>query len=79
MFPMSEVPRLVECRVCGGPAKRAITAPHLSIAGGSAFQLIDRTARSAHEPEVVDRLPARPKGAAQKVTTNPLHAKLPRS
>ncbi|WP_053382543.1 FmdB family zinc ribbon protein [Leucobacter celer] len=79
LYPMSEVPRETSCRVCGGSAKRAITAPHLSVAGGSAYRLIDDAARSAHEPAVVDRLPARGPGRSQPVTTNPLHAKLPRS
>ncbi|UOQ58157.1 zinc ribbon domain-containing protein [Leucobacter allii] len=77
-FAMSEVPAETVCRVCGAEARRTITAPHLSRAGTAAFGLLDRSARSAHEPEVVDRLPARAPGRAQRTTTNPLHAKLPR-
>lgn len=80
IYPMAEVPSETECRSCGATARRGITAPHLSVAGSSAYQLIDRTARSAHEPQVVDRLPARGPGAeVQRTTQNPLHAKLPRS
>ncbi|PRI10679.1 FmdB family zinc ribbon protein [Leucobacter massiliensis] len=78
LYAMSEVPRETDCRRCGAPARRAITAPHLSAAGSSAYGLIEHSARSAHEPAVVDRLPARAPGRAQRVTSHPLHAKLPR-
>lgn len=78
LYTMSEVPAETVCRVCGGSARRAITAPHLSVAGSSAYRLIDGAARSAHEPAVVDRLPSRGPGRSQPVTTNPLHARLPR-
>jgi len=78
MYSMSEVPGETECRVCGGVAKRGITAPHLSAAGSAAFGLIDRAAKSAHEPAVVDRLPGRGPAQTQRTTQNPLHAKLPR-
>jgi len=78
LFSMAEVPRETSCRRCSAVAKRAVTAPHLSVLGGSAARLIERTQRSAHEPATVDRLPARPAGARQAVSANPLHAKLPR-
>ncbi len=78
LYPMSEVPDEIACRRCGAVARRGITAPHLSAAGGSAFRLMDRAAKSAHEPQLVDRLPARAPGARQAVTHNPLHAKLPK-
>ncbi|WP_083879211.1 FmdB family zinc ribbon protein [Leucobacter salsicius] len=83
MYSMQDVPLSAECRVCGAQAKRAMTAPHLSNSGTSAFGLVDRAARSAHEPEVVSSLPSNrgPGGPTkrQPVTHNPLHAKLPRS
>lgn len=79
IYPMSEVPSEVECRVCGSSAKRGITAPHLSAAGSAAFGLMDRAAKSAHEPAVVDRIPGRGPGRTQRMTQNPLHAKLPRA
>ncbi|UOQ60426.1 zinc ribbon domain-containing protein [Leucobacter rhizosphaerae] len=79
LYSMSEVPTETVCRECGGSARRAITAPHLSAAGSSAFRLLDHTARSAHEPAVVDRLPSQGARRPQRVTTNPLHAKLPRA
>ena len=78
-FPMAEVPAEMTCRECGSTARRAITAPHLSAAGNPAFRLLEHTARSAHEPTVVDRLPTQGAPRPQRVTSNPLHAKLPRA
>lgn len=77
-YTMAEVPRSRECSDCGATAVRAITAPHLSRTGASAFKLIDGAERSAHEPEVTTALPGRA-GSPTPVSTNPLHAKLPRS
>lgn len=79
LFSMTEVPSEMACRACGGLARRAITAPHLSAAGSSAYGLIDSAARSAHEPAVVSSLPTAGPRRSQPVTRNPLHAKLPRS
>ncbi|CAG7599537.1 FmdB family zinc ribbon protein [Leucobacter soli] len=80
IYPMAEVPQETECRDCGAVARRAITAPHLSVADSSAFRLMDGAARSAHEPEVVTSLPSAAGPARRRsVTHNPLHAKLPRS
>ena len=77
LYPMAEVPQETDCRVCGALARRSVTAPHLSRAGSSAFQLMDRSAKSASEPEVVSSLPS--SGTPrQRTTSNPLHAKLPR-
>ena len=78
MYAMSEVPRKTHCRRCNATAIRLVTAPHLSAASGSAYQLLEHTSRSAHEPLTVDRLPARGPAARQPVSSNPLHAKLPR-
>lgn len=82
MYSMQAVPRAATCRVCGAAATRAVTAPHLSHGGTAAFGLVDRAARSAHEPEVVKNLPRKsgPGGHTkrQPMTRNPLHAKLPR-
>ena len=78
-FPMGAAPESVECPACGGRAERVVSAPRLSIAGTSAFKLVDAAARSAHEPRVVSG-PVPPSGRkpAAPVTTNPLHRKLPR-
>jgi putative FmdB family regulatory protein len=76
-FPMGHAPDALECATCGKPARRRISAPHLSTAGSSAYRLIESTRRSAHEPDVVTSLP----GSARRpvrYTANPLHQKLPR-
>lgn len=77
--PMGSVPDLVDCPVCGTPARRMMSAPHLSAAGSSAYGLIETAARSAAEPDVVDSIaPGRRAGSGRTVTTNPLHRMLPR-
>ncbi|WP_396656525.1 FmdB family zinc ribbon protein [Microbacterium sp.] len=79
-YPMSAVPEVADCPRCGERARRRLTAPHLSRTGSAAFGLIDRAARSAHEPEVVSgSLPGRRRRPGTPVTSNPLHAKLPRT
>ncbi|WP_267128456.1 FmdB family zinc ribbon protein [Leucobacter muris] len=75
---MAEVPRETDCRVCGARARRSVTAPHLSRSGTSAFQLMERSAKSASEPEIVSGVPPSASRRAQSTTRHPLHAKLPR-
>lgn len=75
--PISARDEAQDCPDCGAPSRRRISAPRLSRLGSSAGKLLDATARSAHEPAVVDRVPgARP--AATRTTTDPRHARLPR-
>lgn len=79
VHPMGSAPAAVDCPTCRAPARRLMSAPHLSVAGSAAYRLIDGSARSAVEPEVVDAaLPGRRPGAASPYTANPLHRKLPR-
>lgn len=79
VHPMSRVPDLVDCPRCQAPARRVMSAPHLSASGSAAFGLIEQSARSASEPEVVrSTSPGRRSGAGARVTANPLHRKLPR-
>lgn len=79
VHPMSRVPDLVDCPRCQAPARRVMSAPHLSASGSAAFGLIEQSARSASEPEVVrSTSPGLRSGAAVRVTANPLHHKLPR-
>ena len=78
LFSMADVPREMDCRLCGATAQRQHTAPHLSGAAGAAYGLIDGAARSAHEPDVVSNLPSAGPARRAPVTHNPLHAKLPR-
>lgn len=78
-YAMSQVPAEVACPRCGDSARRRISAPHLSRADSAAFQTIDRSARSAHEPDVVTALPGGAAGRrARPITDNPLHRRLPR-
>ena len=77
--PMGSAPDTVDCPTCRAPARRLMSAPHLSAAGSAAFGLIDSSARSASEPEVVETaLPGRRSGSGAQFTANPLHRKLPR-
>lgn len=77
-YPMSAVPDQAACPQCGGQARRQMSTPRLSIANSAAFRLIDSTARSAHEPQVVSS--GAPGGGHRgpQYTRNPLHQKLPR-
>lgn len=77
-YPMAEVPDSIECPTCGNRARRRTSSPRLSRAGSSAYQLIESTGRSAHEPEVVTSLPTSGRPVKQQYTSNPLHSKLPR-
>ena len=80
VYSMALVPDSTECAHCGEQAKRLPGAPFLSNAGSSAFGLIDRAERSAHEPQVVSgSLPGSRRRPGTPTTRNPLHAKLPRS
>ncbi|WP_247829172.1 zinc ribbon domain-containing protein [Arthrobacter antioxidans] len=75
---MGAAPAEDACPTCGEPARRKISAPHVSRTGTSAFRLIDSTERSAAEPGVVSgSLPSTGRGNSV-YPTNPLHRKLPR-
>jgi hypothetical protein len=76
MFSMSVRPDVIDCPDCRGPARRTIAAPNLGRGGSTAMALQDTTRASADRPAVVAGPP--PGGRRQKVTTNPLHQKLPR-
>jgi putative FmdB family regulatory protein len=79
VHPIDSVPDESDCPTCGAPARRRMSAPHLSAVGSAAYGLLDRAARSAVEPEVVTSPPsAHRTGRDQRVTANPLHRKLPR-
>lgn len=74
---MAAVPDSAVCPHCAGVATRIPTAPMIGIGRSTAMRLHDRTRATADVPDVVNRLPpAQSTGA--KVTTNPLHRKLPR-
>ncbi|OJZ63349.1 zinc ribbon domain-containing protein [Mycolicibacterium diernhoferi] len=73
---MNDRPDVIDCPTCAGPARRMIAAPNLG-RSGAAMALQDATRATADRPAVVTR-PSAP-GRRQKVTTNPLHQKLPRA
>ncbi|WP_273735962.1 zinc ribbon domain-containing protein [Mycolicibacterium septicum] len=73
---MSVRPDVIDCPDCRGPARRTIAAPNLGRGGSTAMALQDTARASADRPAVVAGPPRG--GPRQKVTTNPLHQKLPR-
>lgn len=74
---MGSAPASLPCPACGEPARRRFTAPNLSRSSSSAYRLIEKTERSASEPDVV-RSPGAGTRSAGNITANPLHRKLPR-
>ncbi|MEN3225820.1 zinc ribbon domain-containing protein [Mycolicibacterium porcinum] len=77
MYSMSARPDVIDCPRCLGTARRTIAAPNLGRGGGAAMALQDATRATADRPAVVTA-PQSGGGRRQKVTTNPLHQKLPR-
>ncbi|MCY0904193.1 FmdB family zinc ribbon protein [Arthrobacter sp. H14-L1] len=78
-YPMTDAPDSALCPTCKSPGRRRISAPNLSRTGSSAFKLIDSTKRSAAEPQVIDsHLPGSSSRTTGRITSNPLHQKLPR-
>jgi putative FmdB family regulatory protein len=76
VFAMASVPARLDCRACGGAARRIFSAPHLGAGPSSAMRLLDATGRTASEPALVRSPPDR--RGSRPVSRNPLHAKLPR-
>ena len=76
--PISARDEDLTCPRCGARSRRRISAPRLSTLGSPAATLLDRTAASAHEPAVVDRVPSTGRAAGARTTTDPRHARLPR-
>ncbi|OBG84021.1 hypothetical protein A5733_04960 [Mycobacterium sp. NS-7484] len=76
LYPMNARPDAIDCPDCGAPARRLISSPNLGRGGSTAMALQDATRATADRPAVVAGPP--PGGRRQKVTTNPLHHKLPR-
>lgn len=76
-LPLSSDRREVPCPDCGGPARRMISAPGIHHLGSPAARALDASARSAHEPTVVDRPPAVARPGTPR-NADPRHARLPR-
>ncbi|WP_424347884.1 FmdB family zinc ribbon protein [Kocuria sp. CH-021] len=77
LLGMGAAARERTCPGCGAPARRLMSAAGLSRAGTPAARLIERTERTAAEPDVVAAPPPGARGAA-RTTGNPLHRRLPR-
>ncbi|MGW0045392.1 FmdB family zinc ribbon protein [Rhodococcus sp. NPDC003348] len=73
---MATVPLRVTCDRCAADAPRRVSAPRLGHLNSTEMALLDRTARTAHEPDVVATPPGR--RAAAPTSTHPLHRRLPR-
>ncbi|PTR22942.1 hypothetical protein C8K36_110125 [Rhodococcus sp. OK519] len=75
---MADVPDTSGCPQCECDGRRQITATRLGSGRSTAMRLLDATTRSASEPAVVSGPAPGGRRTPQKVTTNPLHRKLPR-
>ncbi len=78
--PMGTAPESVPCALCGGPARRIVSAPMIRCGSRPAlFGAIERAEKSAHEPDVVTSVPSA--GARRRTKVLPLTptlARLPR-
>lgn len=74
--PMSTTPKNQPCPVCGGDARKLFSATNLSTLNSSRARAIDRTARTAETPDVVNGPVGR--GRPTPTTKDPRHLKLPR-
>ena len=75
--PMTDIPVTIDCPECGIRARRVYGAPLLGRSVTWGHAALERSARSAHEPEVVRG--AHPgTTATARITRNPLHQRLPR-
>ncbi|WP_009474798.1 FmdB family zinc ribbon protein [Rhodococcus sp. JVH1] len=77
-FPMADVPGTTRCPRCDRDAVRRVSPPRLGHGLSSAMNLLDRTKRSAHEPDVITGPPPPATAGRSSVTSNPLHRRLPR-
>ncbi|WP_298585501.1 zinc ribbon domain-containing protein [uncultured Kocuria sp.] len=77
LLGMGAATRESTCPGCGSPARRLMSAPGLSRTGTPAARLIERTERTAAEPDVVAAPPPDAR-RAPRTTGNPLHRRLPR-
>lgn len=75
--PMGAAAATVPCPTCGLTAARSFTAPRLSVGSPRRRALIDRTERSADQPQVVSGPPSRANRPAP-VSGNPALRRLPR-
>lgn len=77
LYSMSSRPDVIECPGCNSAARRLISAPNIG-RGGVGMALQDATRATADRPAVVSSPTPGARRRQQKITTNPLHQKLPR-
>ncbi|MEU7714517.1 FmdB family zinc ribbon protein [Micromonospora chalcea] len=75
VLPVGTAGPSTSCPRCGFPATRVFSAPRLARMPAALREAVDRTERSAEQPEVVGRVPG---GRPARRSTNPAHARLPR-
>lgn len=78
MHHMSEVPGSRTCRNCSETAVRVFSPIGLSALASDRAKAIGDAERSAHEPEIVTRVPNHPGGSQPRTTQDPRHLNLPR-
>jgi putative FmdB family regulatory protein len=76
--PMAESPSETTCPDCGEQARRVFGAPALRGLDPNVRRALDASAGSADAPQVVTSVPGRSRRATP-LTTDPRHARLPRS
>ncbi len=76
---LGAAPDAEDCPTCGQPARRLISAPHLSRTNTPSSRLIDAAERSATEPDVITGgIPPSRVRSTPTYSSNPLSRKLPR-
>lgn len=75
-LPMGRAGASVTCPSCARSARRRYTAPASTRGNTPVAKALQRQEASAHEPEVVTRVPKRKQRPL--LTTDPRHSKLPR-
>lgn len=77
--PLGTAPPVFACEVCGTPARRVFSAPMLRSPHREVMAALDRSRKSAHEPDVVTSIPAAGRRKPPPVATmTPQLARLPR-
>lgn len=75
---MASVPTERTCRTCSETAERIFSPVGLSRLGSGQATAIGEAERSAHEPDVVSRVPNSATAAPPRITRDPRHLGLPR-
>jgi putative FmdB family regulatory protein len=76
-FPIGTAPDRFTCPRCAASSTRVITAPGISGGRNPYRGAVERTMASADAPRVVSSLPSSGRRPV-RVSSNPLHRKLPR-